>query len=363
MKTFVDIVGYQLEKVHTGVIKYLLDWENDEISFEDKRKIINDFYVRSNKPIRFDVNEISNIYCTPEYPFGRKLKIDLVIEIELRSGDKHHLVTEMKVDSLPYEDQLSRIFSSFSSGVDNNSNYFLFLIGSSSVCQLPEPNKLHGFSVVKIDEIISIFSDLNTKSKIYNDWIQTLNNEIQRRDSLINTLDQIESESFWKINNRIWLSKGYRIPFPLFYYLYHHLRKQLRDENGWEIYSVANNPVMNWSKEWVGKQGDILRFFWEFNYSDFCLKICYDTRVIDYNMLNEIRNRVYEFCEKTKNIQGRKTTMRYANQGYASIFKWNFDFKRDTFSFIADAVENDILSIQPELRILQSELCSITPKT
>ena len=40
MSTFVDVVGYQLEKVHTGAMRWLLDWDSSEISVRDKKKII-----------------------------------------------------------------------------------------------------------------------------------------------------------------------------------------------------------------------------------------------------------------------------------------------------------------------------------
>lgn len=103
---FVSLVGYQLEKVHTGVIRWVLDSKNTNIPVATKHEILRRIYKMTNNPINFHVNEISAISCFPEYSFGRKRKIDLVVKIDLFQKPTKYIVIEMKVDSIPYSEQL-----------------------------------------------------------------------------------------------------------------------------------------------------------------------------------------------------------------------------------------------------------------
>lgn len=41
---FVDIVGYQFEKVHTGAIKWLLDSSNELIDHNEKSNVLRNLY-------------------------------------------------------------------------------------------------------------------------------------------------------------------------------------------------------------------------------------------------------------------------------------------------------------------------------
>jgi len=354
MKTFVDVVGYQLEKVHTGVIKYLLEWENEEIEIEQKRKIVKNFYERAKKPIGFEINEISNVHCIREYSSGRNIFIDLVITLELISSDKHHMVLEMKVDSIPGEKQLENTVDYFSK-TKEKADYFLLLIGSSSICKKPE--NYHKFSILSLEDIISIFSNIKIKTSIYQDWINSLKDEVLRRKDLLRNIENLHHENIYK--KEYWLKLNYRYPFPLFYYLYYHLRKYLNNQNTWEIFSGNNNPVMNWKEGWVQNQNDIFGFYWEFNYENLILKISYNNNhQIDNELINRIRYKAYSICEYTK-FKGKKTRRKYGKD-HSSIFKWEFDFLQDSFNKVANIVDNEILSIHPEICILQRELNSTT---
>ena len=41
---FVNVVGYQLEKVHTGVINWLLNFRNIEVTLKEKYEMLRRIY-------------------------------------------------------------------------------------------------------------------------------------------------------------------------------------------------------------------------------------------------------------------------------------------------------------------------------
>lgn len=60
---FVDIVGYQFEKVHTGAIKWLLDSSNTQIKQNEKFKIIRNIYDLCYIPLPFECSNINSVEC------------------------------------------------------------------------------------------------------------------------------------------------------------------------------------------------------------------------------------------------------------------------------------------------------------
>jgi len=347
VENFVYIIGYQFERVHTGMIKWLLDWDNTEISKTDKLTIIENFYKYSKKAMPFNLNHIDNITCISEYSFGKRLKIDLVVKLELEKDKEHYLVMEMKVDSIPYEDQLKSTKNIFESNNIVNAkkticaDYFLLLFGSSFACD--SPGNRHDFSYLKLDDIISVFSGLTIKNYPYRDWIVSLEEELKRYVDVKRNIELLPSDSIY--NSNYWLKNNYRIYLPLFYYIYDDMRKHYLDrKKSWSIYSGINNPVMNWNGGWIGN--DEFELFWEFNYESFILKMWIDKNKISREQLNNMREKLYPVCEKTS-YQGVKTYRKYSE--YNSIFKWDFDFKKMDFEEIAKTVDNDILSIHSGL--------------
>ena len=129
---FVDIVGYQLEKVHTGMIKWLLEKKDNE-----RFEIIKRIYSNVGRNLDFTAGDICQIKCIPEYSFGRRRKVDLVVEIYLNDNSCRYLVMEMKVDSIPEENQLVGTCNDF---IDNckhtysNTIFLLLLFGTAQVC-------------------------------------------------------------------------------------------------------------------------------------------------------------------------------------------------------------------------------------
>lgn len=308
---FVNVVGYQFERVHTGVIKWILDSQNNSVTITEKYDVLKKLVSFCGKTISFKSDEISSITCLPEYSFGRKRKIDLVIKINLTTGDSKYIVIEMKVDSIPYNSQLDGSFVDFMSDVTNDIDtcFMLFLFGTSQMCKATTSSC---FTTCRLDDIINIFSNLQTVEKVYTDWIASLLEEKNRCENVMDLLDEVNSID----DSDFWISKGYRVKFPLFYYLYHHLKSTASNTlNEWEIYSGGNNPVMNWTPGWETStyKDQAIEYYWEFNYQSLVLKSKVDKDSFPKQMLTEIRTKIQLICDNSSIYSGYRTQNRFGH--------------------------------------------------
>lgn len=348
---FVDIVGYQLEKVHTGMIKWLLEEKSNSDPMNDKRfGIIKRIYTIAGKNPDFFAQNICQIKCIPEFSFGRKRKVDLVVEIHLNDGTYRYLVMEMKVDSIPEENQLVGTCNDFiDKDVHTYSNtiFLLLLFGTAQVCQQPSGNN-HKFYTLILDDIINVFDKLYINDANYTDWISSLKMENKRKEKVLDYVEQ--SNNLW--DEEYWKNKGYRIWFPLFYYIYNGIREKSKRKGEWEIYSGSNNPVMNWwGKGWINKSkyGYNFSLYWEFNYQDFILKISLDDKnKMDRLTLGRVRNEISNICKAMNSNRGTETQNRYGS--FVSIYKWQFDFKKEDFNDIINEADNILDTIYPQLQ-------------
>lgn len=344
---FVSIVGYQFERVHTSVISWILDTNNKLVSLDHKYEALRRLYRMCKHPITFRKEEIQSITCTPEYSFGRKRKIDLVIKVQLQDQSTKYLVIEMKVDSIPYSKQLEGTRDDFikdkncsSSGEDI---FLLFLFGSAQVCIEPD---LHSFFVFRLPEILEVFSGLHIDHHVYDDWIEAMREEDVRRDCVMINLDKaprIMDEGYW-------MEQGYRLWFSLFYYLYYELKQHSQRFDEWGIYSGSNNPVMNWRNGWLKKniQGYNIEFYWEFNYEEFILKVLLDDKnKLPKSDLIRLRGEIASLCDQETQKSGRRTQNRYGT--FVSLYKWKFDFKKKDFAQIMKEVDEILDKVHPKI--------------
>ena len=72
MANFADIVGYRLEKIHTGMIAWLLGQESP-LPQDEKTAILGRL-----APELLRGGGAANVTAIPEYSFGRQLRIDLM---------------------------------------------------------------------------------------------------------------------------------------------------------------------------------------------------------------------------------------------------------------------------------------------
>lgn len=350
-ENFVDIVGYQFEKVHNGVMKWLLDWNNGSIDKDLKYEIIERMYSESNNNINFRKDDIENIICRTEYSFGRQLKIDLLITIKLKNEEEKFLVIETKVDSIPQEDQLKRIHEKFIERYnENNAIFLLFLFGTSNVCE--RPRNLHSFAVVDLKKIIRIFeSSKKTESVIFDNWLQALKEERDRIESIEQHLKR--ASNFY--DEDYWRSKGYRLWFPLYYCIYNKLREKSGRPEKWLIYSGDNNAVMNWA-EWIpgnklnntqilgllGNNKDNLEFYFEFNNEILYLKMhLYNKNSISPSDIEKLKNIINSIWNSQNIKKGYKAGPSKGGE-WVSLYKVKFDFKNDDLSNIMSETEKII---------------------
>ncbi|HBN28733.1 MAG TPA: hypothetical protein DEF85_04295 [Clostridiaceae bacterium] len=347
---FVDIVGYQLEKVHTGMIKWLLEKKDNE-----RFEIIKRIYSNVGRNLDFTAGDICQIKCIPEYSFGRRRKVDLVVEIYLNDNSCRYLVMEMKVDSIPEENQLVGTCNDF---IDNckhtysNTIFLLLLFGTAQVCLQP-PTKNHKFNTLRLKQIISIFGGLKIGDKNYLDWIDSLNCEEDRKSNVLRYIGQ--SGNPWNIE--FLREKGYRLWFPLYYYIYNKMRERSKRSRAWQIYSGSNNAVMNlWSDDgdtktgWIPKneKGFDYYLYWEFNNEDFILKIALDNKnKMDKSILNNLRQKIIAICKNVNNYGGNGTQNRYGD--YVSVYKWSFNFQNRDFGDIIRTADKIVDIIKPQL--------------
>lgn len=346
---YVSIVGYQFERIHTGVICWILDTKNKLVSFDVKVEALRRIYRMCGKQLPFSQDELVSIVCKPEYSFGRKRKIDLVIEIELAHQTTKYLVIEMKVDSIPYSGQLEGSVNDFFQKKrcdPDDALFLLFLFGTSQVCEEPS---LHSFTAFRLPEILEVFSGLSIQHYIYDHWIDALQEELNCLLNISQALEQapdIWDEAYWK-------ELGYRPMFPLFYYIYHDLKNASTRHKEWTIYSGGNNPVMNWKNGSLDKVlfGYPVKFYWEFNYQEFVLKVQLSSeKQLPKNDLIWLRDEIASTCSSDIEHPGKRTRNSYGT--FNSLYKWAFDFQDQDFKEIMTDVDGIIDTIHPLLKKL-----------
>lgn len=346
---FVNIVGYQFERVHTGVISWILNSNNSIVSINQKYEALRKLYRMCKQPIPFKKLDISTISCLPEFSFGRKRKIDLVVKIDLVNQHSKYLVIEMKVDSIPYSEQLVGSIDDFirvNNCEPEDVLFLLFMFGSAQVCIQPN---LHSFIAFRVPEILEVFFGLHIDHHIYKDWIESLKQE-DVRGACINS-DLIDAPGIW--TEEYWKDKGHRLWFPLFYYIYHELKQYSKYCDSWNIYSGSNNPIMNWRNGWLEKSIAVhqVKFYWEFNYEELVLKVLLgEIEKLPKSDLKLLREKIAIICDQETNRSGRRTKNSYGT--YNSIYKWKYDFKGQGFKEIMEEVDTILDKVHPYLQQL-----------
>ncbi|EEL79027.1 MULTISPECIES: PD-(D/E)XK nuclease family protein [Bacillus] len=341
---FVDIVGYQFEKVHTGAIKWLLDSSNELIDHNEKSNVLRNLYKMCGILPPFKSSDIDFIECKPEFSIGSGKRVDLVIEITLNNGDLKYIVIEMKVDTIAKKDQLTATYDGFHSSED--AIFILFLFGSSQICQIPKHKHFNTFC---LNDIMSAFNNIDSEHYIYRDWMDSLQVELKKGKTIKNllpTLTNIKDKDSWRKN-------GYRTHFTAFYYLYKHLKSNSKNEIAWNIYSGNNNPIMNWEPGWLDKtiSNKKITFYWEFNYQDLILKVKLPTEgYLSSQELHQLKSNIISIVSKNPQIKGNIARRQSIPRVYNSLYKWKFDFLTESFEEIMMKAELIIQKIHPELK-------------
>jgi hypothetical protein len=320
------------------VIAWLLDCESSRLPLDERTAVISGLApdllqgvgLRRGKAIR-------------EYSFGRRLRIDLVLEMDRIDDEKTYLLIECKTDSDVSLEQLQRSEKAFSERVPNA--HFAVISLAVGAAQFTIGHKSReflrcGFRTIDLLYALEVFSNLPIAGRcnIYDGWIASLEAEQTRTNEIDKVLQLLDHPWDPRLRN-----EGYRPGFSVFYMYYGKLREHL--ENGhhqnWAIYSGSNNPVMNWQKGWIAcsPKTDAIELYWEFNWDTFCLKAAIKNEEIAERWA-ELRPSVTKSCS-TCPVKGQVTRNRRGT--WVTAYKWEFDFCKQTPIAIAEKT-GDILS-------------------
>lgn len=347
-RSFVDIIGFQFERVHVGMIAWLLDDRGSPLSLSERAKIVSRFV-----PGYICSSEVRRVRAKLEYSFGRTKHIDLVIEIEKHDRGMAALVIECKTDSDINVDQLMQSMNLYRDKFDRENARVrpaavALAIGASQFTIAHNQAKLneYGFHTIDLNRALELFSNLSIsgKNNAYDEWVNSLKAEQLRVDQVDRVFQTIEDPWDPKL-----LDKGYRLRFPVFYMLYGKLRELLEESEfkNWGIYSGGNNPVLNWQNGWIPICNKI-NLYWEFNWSSFRLKAALpgENKLDEWKML---RPGFVELCENCS-IKGKKTANRRGQ--WVSAYKWEFNFCKELLGEIRDSVVTILAELHPQLRNL-----------
>ena len=349
---FVDIVGFQLEKVHTGIISWLLDTENHSVSMSDKIVILNKLL---NSSLQDDDIKIKP---TQEYSFGRSRRIDLVVEVTSKKGDtRRYLVIECKTDSDVNKNQLEESKKAFLKQKPNDDcSFFVLTLGASQFTyqHIAPDIKTLEFVVLNLSKTREIFSHLSIegKSKIYDDWCDALKREEIRSSTIDQVFSDIGNMKNLKNSEQKLKKLGYRVGFPIFYTFYAKLRELLEKGpfKNWAICSGRNNPVMNWYdddgcfKKSFGDES--LSLYWNFDWQSLTLKAGFEKKPLEKWI--SLRNEVQRLCNHSQG--GRRTADRQGTD--VAIYKWDFDFCRESVDEIATKTNAILKEVHEKLKNL-----------
>ena len=339
-ENFVDIVGYQLEKIHTGVIAWLLDSERSPLPIDEQAVLVGKL-----APNLLKGKEFTSTKAVREYSFVRRRRIDLVLEIVVKDQTKTCVLIECKTDSDVSIDQLKKSAQAFSANNPNDCiSVIVLAIGAGQFTlmhKLQDIQRLE-FHAIDVPRALEIFSNLSIAgtTRIYDDWVGSLKAEHNRTVQIDKALAGVDHPRDAHL-----LKTGYRTGFSVFYMFYGKLRAFLDKGpfKGWAIYSGRNNPVLNWQEGWitVGSENDAINLYWEFNWDAFCLKAEIEKQnAACWERWQKIRPAIVELCAPCP-IAGRRTDNRRGT--WVTAYKWKFDFCKEAPIAIARKTA-DILS-------------------
>src|ERR1043166_5873288 len=268
---FVDVVGYQFERVHTGVIAWLLDTESGSspLSATERAEIIT-----AIAPGLVDAGKKLKVTATPEYaPRGRKVRIDLHLKITEGASEAHILI-ECKTDAEVKTEQLERIGEAFRSALPETRFTLVVLAigaGQFTLKHQLERLKAQEYQVIDLERALEIFSRRVSAEAhwIYKDWIAAMKEERDRGAGIEQAMREAGG-----IDNLPLGNGGYRRGFSAYYLYYDRLRTHLEKALGaeWASYSGVHNPAMGWNERPAdaGLRMAGIKLYWEFNGRDLC---------------------------------------------------------------------------------------------
>ena len=349
-ETFVDIIGYQLEKIHTGVIAWLLDCDRSPLPLDERTEVIAKL-----APDLMTGAKLRSIKAIPEYSFGRRRRIDLVLKMTRNDGAAKYLLIECKTDSDVSFKQLEQSEEAFLERKPYAQPAVISLAlgaGQFTMQHQMKAFQQREFRAIDLDRALDIFSKLSISghNRIYDQWITSMLEEKKRASNICKVIQSNDIP----IDDRLRKS-GYRTGFPFFYLFYDKIREHLEIglHRCWAIYSGRNNPVMNWQNGWIksGSENDQIQLYWEFNRNAFCLKAAISNES-SVERWAELRSSVID-TSSTCPVKGKKT--RNSRGTWVTAYKWEFDFCKERPIAIAEKTNSIISDLHERLRKIVQE--------
>jgi hypothetical protein len=337
-ENFVDIIGYQHERVHTGVIAWLFD------SCDSRRSPLpiseQAALVRRLAPSHALDGELDCVSAKREYSFGRRLRIDLVLELRSGNGTPTYLLIECKTDSDASIDQLKASAGAFADthpGVAFSA--ILLALGAAQVTLRHQEQRLANAGYIGVDlaKAVEVFSGLSIsgRSQIYDDWVAALTEEYKRAESVDESLREAKT-----CDSELLVNKGYRLGRPLFYQFYDKLRHCFDGTRyaGWEAGNAGNNPVLTLQEDhWLKlPTPGRIRVYWEFNWSALCFKA--QVPAPDREVWGRTRPQLVRLAQGAPRLPSAKSHSQTRNKRgeWVTAYKWDFDVCMETPATIAE---------------------------
>lgn len=183
---FVDIIGFGLEKVHMGLLAWLLETDSNgcgAVSIEDKVALINSI---SGKDLEW--TSIQAISTVREESPGNRVRSDLRVEAR-GNGINHWIVIEAKTESDVNPAQLESLEKAYRSWVSHleeprpELSFVLMMIGASQYTEkhagIPGSSS---WNKLNLDDIVRILQPLRDKHIYAELWHQSL---VKRSEMLV----------------------------------------------------------------------------------------------------------------------------------------------------------------------------------
>ena len=312
---FVYVVGYSLEKVHSGVMVNLVNGPHG-------RDLVASFWnTLCSQPIA--AMDLEQPIAVREYKTGSRSVVDLLVSFQNnQTGRKHHLLCEYKVEGTQdHKGQCQRFRNNWESSHPDEPTCFAFITTGGARYWTPPPSSC--FQHVDLPDLVSLLSPYRSIPLVH-DYIEALEDE-QLRGNIASAITGLSSDEEPRL--------GYR-GYSWWYAYYHSLRSMLGTPQDWDIYSGTHNPVMCWQPSWKWEVSDspnkcsIGMFYCEFNYSSLLLKLAWHDGAGTSANVQRLRQAMDE-CSADLSKYGLKMCLRgsKANQ-YTTVAKMDIDISQ-----------------------------------
>ena len=262
---FVYVVGYSLERTHSGVLTWLLRAQ------ETRRHAAAELWNHASPDgPSVSAEDIREVTARHEAGISKKAGfLDLLVELKI---DKPRwLLVEYKVDGSGDHDRQCKAFRDewlSSEGHDEESSRFL-LVTTGGARFWDTPEHWAQLEIRRLHKILEPWADI----PLIGDYREALEDERVRGDIALETVaPAMGKEEAARL--------GYRL-YDRWYAYYHSLRKLFPAPCDWAIYSGGRNPVLNWSPAWPPHsqssrtECSLGRLYCEFNWSRFFVKLAW----------------------------------------------------------------------------------------